>query len=180
MNAVYYNQWVVLSKNLNEESEIMGERASPENLQKMVEDGLAFYLMDENEMIIAFYALYQIPEHPEMFEFGSLWVHPKYRKQGNAKLVTKKCVDRITQLHAENQDKKYVAFIISFNGNETVLHLAQNHDFKLTERSEWEKDVPWAVSCGVCDKYDTDEERRNCSEKAQKCKMLVRTWNANS
>ncbi|MFH1089486.1 MAG: GNAT family N-acetyltransferase [Candidatus Uhrbacteria bacterium] len=76
--------WSELSAAMRHEKHILGSRIEPENLRKVFEQGPALLLTYEGETV-GFFAAW--PVAAGFFEFGSLWVNPKWRGQGLGDLV---------------------------------------------------------------------------------------------
>lgn len=156
------NVWQDLSLAMQREKHILGSRVEPENLRGVYEQGLALLLSYESE-IIGFFAAWPVGEGYS--EFGSLWVAPAWRGR--------KISDLISELTAKLPG---LAGRIGFAVTQNPLTISAISHAGLEKNSDWGNPVPWELTCGPCDKFATDEERKNCPFRNSVCWLCVRSF----
>ncbi|MCR4260744.1 MAG: hypothetical protein NUV96_00150, partial [Candidatus Colwellbacteria bacterium] len=104
-------------------------------------------------------------------ELGSLWVHPQFRDSGHASDIFMALMDM--------KPEETGVFLITKNPK--VRHLALEHGWQSVTQEEWEEPVPWAASCGPCDRWKTEQEKFVCQYRARigECELYYlppETW----
>ncbi len=154
--------WHSLSRAVSNEPLILGTRTTPEALRQLYEQGLAM-VMVESSRPIGFLAAWPVTDC--FAEIGTAWVDPALRGQ-------KLC---IKMYHAFDQLpglRDRIVFGITMNPRivSSGLHIG------LTCHDNWEDPIPWSLTCGPCDKFATDEDKRTCSHRNTTCWLrLFRT-----
>jgi len=154
--------WQKLSAAMRHEKHILGSRIEPENLRSVFEQGLALLLTYEGETV-GFFAAWPVADG--FFEFGSLWVNPKWRGQGFGDLVCK-FTAKLPGLVG------HVGFAVTQN----PLTVSALRHAGVEKFDNWEHPVPWELTCGPCDKFATDEERKACPYRNSVCWLCVRRF----
>jgi GNAT superfamily N-acetyltransferase len=154
----------LLSQCLRDEEAIHGPRNTPVLLKERVDTGQAAYLQQDGE-IIAFSAIWKTG-HSDWVEQGTLWVRPDHRRKGLARKVKQKLYTLIPN------DKS--SFIITHNDAAVKMALS----FGMIEASVGTWNIaPWDATCGKCDRFETEEEKRQCPLLAdpKECRLFFKT-----
>ncbi|HLD20264.1 MAG TPA: GNAT family N-acetyltransferase [Patescibacteria group bacterium] len=148
---------------LRQEPGILSDRITAEVLQVMIEQGTMMTL-EMNNVIIACCAIWET-ETEELFELGTVWVHPDYRDHRLASLMFAECTARVKSMGAQ-------AFLIT--KHPAVVHLAQKHGWHEATRENWSVIVPFEASCGVCASM-SEAEKPTCPHRAvrEDCQMFT-------
>ncbi len=148
---------------LTREAGILSSRITVEVLQEMIEQGTMMTL-EMNNVIIACCALWETGTE-ELFELGTVWVHPDYREHRLASLMFAECTARVKAMGAQ-------AFLIT--KHPAVVHLAQKHGWAEAPRENWSVIMPFEASCGVCTSV-SKTEKPLCLHRAvrEDCQMFT-------
>ncbi len=149
------NKWLVLSMRLRQENDLLGTRILPENLATITEAGRAACVENSDGEIIAFAATWYTPD-PLWGEVGSVWVHSAYRGRGLAAKVFRDLIDK-------SHHQTYKIFLITHEPK--VVHLSLTAGLVEVSKENWNS-VPWAATCGECDRWATDTEKFACPFRA--------------
>lgn len=153
--------WFRLTQELLKESDILGERITPQYLKELHELGFAIAHY-EKDVIVGFAALWPTSHH-EWRELGSVWVHSQWRGRGIASEVFALCMKK-SMINSTR--------VLMVTHHPKVAHLAKKALFKEATCTTWET-LPWEVTCGPCDRFRTDEEKRTCPFKAKQGKCTL-------
>lgn len=146
-------KWQRLNAALNAESDLLTPRITAQELETMVVQGLAARV-EIDDIIIAFAALWPTPD-PAWRELGAVWVHPAHRGKKLGSNVFRELLSLAEALQC---------FLITHNPR--IVHLAKAAGWQEMTSTTWSTTVPWPISCGVCDRWETDEERHACPLRA--------------
>ncbi len=155
------DKWQHLATFLQEEEVLLGERNTAGSLAQAYEDGRAELVEDDGD-IIAFTALWYTPVMG-WYEMGSVWVHTDHRGRKLGTRVFNGALQRIPQ--------DVQPFLITHNPR--VVHLALQAGWQEATSETWTL-VPWSATCGPCDRWDTDEQKRVCPFRAvaHECRLF--------
>ncbi len=154
-NRINHPEWFVLSAAMHEESTILNTRTSPENLAKVFEDGLALVLERDDEMI-GFIAAW--PVASGFVELGSAWIRIDCRNQGYGNL-----------LYEQSKSLPGVSEKVVFAVTQNPMALKAGRHAGLMPHTDWTNPIPFKHTCGPCDKWETDEEKRACPLRDKTC-----------
>ena len=154
--------WEDLSRRLQAEPMIMGERNTPKNLQNLYLQNRAIAQFDGQKGIIAFVALWPT-RVAAIHEFGSIWVDSERRGHKLGSWL----MDKVIAL-AQPVD---VIFLIT--KNPAVIHLVEKHGWMEAGVSDWDRIIPLRLSCGPC---DYPEKSKPCAKQAKRgeCSLFIR------
>ncbi|HEX7651256.1 MAG TPA: GNAT family N-acetyltransferase [Candidatus Paceibacterota bacterium] len=171
------NIWQTLSDEMSRENDgdevFLKERIAPDALRMAYEQKRAIVVRQgdvsaaQSERIIGIGVLWPTSDST-WFELGSLWVANEFRGPGLglAHMIYRGRLDLLPPgAHG---------FVVTHNPR--VVTLALKHGFREASRSEWPHAAPYAVVCGPCDRWETDEQKAHCPHRAvlAQCQLLVR------
>jgi GNAT superfamily N-acetyltransferase len=137
-------KWLILSERMRKTGKFMLSRITPTALLRAVQTQRAVY-KEQNGEVVAFAGLSETPE-PLWLELGPNWVHEPLRGQG---LASSLFPDRLSMIPQGRGIQ-----VCSITSSEAAAHLARKHGFVEILPERWYLEVPWAVSCGPCDRTD--------------------------
>lgn len=152
------DKWTVLSQSLGCESDTMLlTRTDPDSLRTMHDQGLCV-IKELDGVITAFGCVW--PSH----EIGTVWVMPKYRGEHHASSIFAALVRQVPE--------RGYCFVITHVAK--IVHLCKAHGFTEATIESWSDMVPFADTCGVCDRV-AESERGTCPFRADphECRLFV-------
>ncbi|MFH1405285.1 MAG: GNAT family N-acetyltransferase [Patescibacteria group bacterium] len=153
--------WHTLAHQLKSESAILATRITPESLRATYEQGCAVLLMNGSEEPIGFLAAW--PVNCSHTEIGSAWVQPEYRDRKLSNLL----YNRLRELPAVQERT-------IFGITKNVRSVKAGYLAQLKLHDNWQDPVPWELTCGPCDAFKTDAEKRLCPWRNWTCWLRVR------
>jgi GNAT superfamily N-acetyltransferase len=154
--VILYVQFAVFSLFIRQEKHLLPQSAA--NLWQQYWRGLSVVIR-ERGIIVAHVTLWPLQDN--WYEYGTIWVHPDYRRHGLAKKI-------LTKLLNENQDKQ----ILATTTNDIVKRLNVEVDLSLQPFET----LPQAIHRLTCvcpiEKRGTDDYRL-CARKNKECALFT-------
>ena len=154
-----HSVWETLVKRLQAEPHIMGSRISAENLQRIYDQGLAVMRLHDG-MPVAFIAAWPVADRT--VEVGSAWVDPQYRGRGWGTKLVREIAAVLTR-------RKLQGFAVS----DSPPFIAAARRVGLHFCDDWRDPMPYALTCGPCEKRRSDEEKRTCPYRNRDCHLIL-------
>jgi hypothetical protein len=170
------NAWEVLSEEMlreNAHDEVfLKARVTPKALQETYEANRAVlfwaheFVESAVPRIVAYAAIFPGPE-PQWYEFGALFVALEFRQKFNLS-------NRLYAGRIELMPEGSRAFTVTHNPK--AVARALKYGFQEATRENWRALAPYALVCGPCDRWQTDEEKVHCPYRAvpTECRLFVR------
>ena len=147
--------WHSLSEAVSNEPLILGTRTTPNALRQLYEQGLAMVIL-EAVRPIGFLAAWPVADG--FAEIGTAWIHPDMRGQ-------KLCIQMYHRFNRLPGLPGRIVFGVTMNPRivSSGLHIG------LVCHDDWEDPIPWSLTCGPCDYFETEAEKRTCSRRNSTC-----------
>jgi len=152
-------EWFSLSTAIQNESMILNTRTTPEDLATVYNAGLAVVL-EQNGKIIGFVALWPVAK--KYLELGSIWIRPDHRGYGLGKQLYK-------QTYSLPSLTDHLVFAVT--QNKVSLRAGQAAGFMI--HTDWSWPIPWALTCGPCDKWKSEKEKHLCPWRNHTCWLYL-------
>ncbi|MFH1188295.1 MAG: GNAT family N-acetyltransferase [bacterium] len=140
-------KWLDLAALLQQEDVLLKQRNTAQKLQTLYNAGLAI-IEEMDGTIIALSALWPIRRN--IFELGSVWVHPDMRQQNLGSKVFNACITHIEHTRA---------FIFLITHDPKVIHLVQKAKWEKATLQTWNTVVPKTVDKGLHERLVKHQKR---------------------
>ncbi|MFC1788248.1 GNAT family N-acetyltransferase [Patescibacteria group bacterium] len=137
----------------------MSSRVSKESLAELYEQDLCLLILEQG-IVIGFLAAW--PVEPGFAEIGSAWIDPGFRAQGLASQLYQR-LSTLTGIHGRH----------CFGVTTNKLSVIAGQHAGLIDHHDWEDPIPWHLTCGPCDKFVSEAQKRSCLLRDNKCWLRI-------